>query len=251
MLKLWVFIRKWLEGSRKSGSWAEGKKSESRGAAGVSQTDCSVLTLQWLKTAAGAWCGPGNMINNIRYYLWALVVSPSDSQKQQASLSSCRLHTMAPTLQEQKTTGFLSFFWKALLHLLLCLYASFVCLHLLLYWLRCVRTFGFDSAWMRKHLDKSCFSMTSGCFLHTHAHLGDDSVVCVFRLGLFDVTTERKKRSCWGDHDMANWIRDVSCWCHGRSCPGVFPFPPPRSPSISSSSHRGSVALSFTVDFLL
>lgn len=82
------------------------------------------------------------------------------------------------------------------------------------------------STWMRKHLEKSSFSMTSGCFLHTHTHPGDDSVVCVFRLGRFDVTTERKRRSSLGDHDNANWIREVSCWCHGWSCPGVLPFPP-------------------------
>lgn len=59
-----------------------GEISQSRGAAGVSQTDSSVLTLWWLKTAAGAWCGPGNVVNNIRYYLWTWVMSLCDSQKQ-------------------------------------------------------------------------------------------------------------------------------------------------------------------------
>lgn len=101
---------------------------------------------------------------------------------------------------------------------------------------------------MRKHLDKSCFWMTSGCFLHTHTHLGNDSMVYVFRPDLFDVTTERKQRSGLGDHDMANWIRDVSCWCHGRSCPVVFPFPP--SPSYStSSSQPSSMAVKLGMDF--
>lgn len=156
-----------------------GETSWSRGADGVSQTDISVLTHWWLKTAAGAWCGPGYTVNNIRYYLWTLVVSLSDSQKQQASLSWCRLHTIAPTLKEEKTTGFHCVIQERLLHLLLCLCSSYVCSHPLLYWFRCVRKVWVDGQHMTEETSWYIIILDDFRVLpeYTHPPICDDSVV--------------------------------------------------------------------------
>lgn len=192
-----------------------GETSESRGAAGVSQTDRSVLTRWWLKTAVGAWRGPSDVVNNIWYYLWALVVILSDSLKQQASLSWCTLHTSAPTPEEKKNSRDRFSLFHCFIYCCVSAQPLSAHTHCFIDSGVCSSLASTVSTQMRKHLEKSSFSMTSGCFLHTHTQPGDDSVVCVFRPGYFDVTTERKRRSSLEDHDNANWIKNVSCWCHG------------------------------------
>lgn len=68
--------------------------------------------------------GLGDVENNIQYYLLTLLVSLSDSQRQQASLSCYILHTIALTLEEKKIadTGFYCFIaLSSVVSLILCL----------------------------------------------------------------------------------------------------------------------------------
>lgn len=80
-----------------------------------------IIILLWLKTAVGPVV---DVENNTQYYLLTLLVSPSDSQRQQASLSCYILNTIALTLEEKKTadTGFHCFIaLSTVVSLILCL----------------------------------------------------------------------------------------------------------------------------------